>query len=91
MLCYLHYCPKPCAQCAHDRFLARVFPPQRIARSTSVISFGEHVYDNIFHPWEKPFPISSPEQLRQECVARGVNSERLQNSMIWRSGETRWI
>jgi len=54
-------------------------------------SFLVSTYENMFHPWEKPYEITSREQLRQECIARGVINKGLKESTIFKDREDRWI
>lgn len=92
LTCHLHYCAQPCESCAAEAFLRKVFPS--VARTTSspaVITFKEAVYDNMFHPWEKPHAISDPGQLREECTKRGVYSHQLRDSLIWKSRPPTWF
>lgn len=92
MICLLHYCPKPCDQCAHSAFLRRVFPPsQDDIVSPSVIVFRPLVFDHMFHPWEKPRAFDSPRELLRESTERGHTPNYLRESTLWRSREPRWL
>jgi hypothetical protein len=92
MICHLHYTTQPCESCAVSALLARAgLLPVSTPRYHSVVSFGEHTLDNMFHPWEKPYPITSREQLRVECEQRGLYSHYLRDSMTFHSGPRRWF
>jgi hypothetical protein len=78
-----HVMGDPCARCD-----AQMSGP---ICTPAIQSFPEAIYDNMYHPWETPKPISSREELRQECERRGVYSHSLRDSMHFKSGPTRWI
>lgn len=84
MICYIHACEKPCEACAHAYFLRRVFgPPDR--HPPAVITFKPGVWEHIYSPWETPRVIDTPQELMRESHARGVESEYLRDSSLWRS------
>lgn len=87
MICHLHYSELPCAQCAVRKELIRAdgLP------APAVITFKEHTNENMFHPWEKPYAVSSQHHLAQECRDRGLTSEYLRDSSIWRTREPKWF
>lgn len=78
-----HWSDEPCERC--DAW--RTAPVCAPATQTFTDITLEHMYD----PWETPRPISSREELRQECIKRDVTSQYLRDSMLFRSGPTRWI
>lgn len=86
-ICHLHYEAAPCKQCAAG-VLTRGSDRLRLP---SIITFKETTFENIYDPWERPRPIDNPETLRQECAKRGVTSHYLRDSLLWRSGERRWV
>lgn len=92
MICHLHYQQQPCEQCGVNAFLRRVgLLADTPRRYHSVQSFGEIVIDNMFAPWETPFPVTSREQLREECAKRGVYSQYLLDSVHWHAGGRKWF
>lgn len=92
MICYLHYCPKPCDQCAHSAFLNRVFPPDAEGvTAPAVITFKPLIFDHMFHPWEKPRAFDSPRELLRESTQRGHTPNYLRESSLWRSREPKWF
>lgn len=88
LICQLHYAARPCEQCAASQASPPL--PHGLA-APAVIVFKEAVFEHMYHPWERPVPISTPERLRDECNARGVTSEYLRDSGLWRSGPRRWV
>ncbi len=78
-----HWSDEPCERCDGWR--------ERPIAMPAAQSFGEHVLEHMFHPWETPYPVTSREQLRQECEKREVYSHYLRDSMGWHSGPRRWI
>ncbi len=92
MICYIHSCAKPCDHCAVAYVLDRAgISLAGPARHHAVHSFGEHTLDNAFSPWEKPYPVTSREELRAMCERQGVYSNYLHESMGWHSGPKRWF
>lgn len=94
MICHLHYKPAPCDDCAAHAFLRRVFPPVEAAVGLSaptVITFKPNTWDNIYHPWETPRELDTPQALREECESRGMYSEYLRDSSLWRTPSRRWV
>ena len=91
MICYIHACEKPCEQCHHAYFLRRVFGPPKHAGAPAVIVFRPAVFEHIYHPWEKPHEIDSPQQLLRETSERGLTSEYLRDSSLWRSRPPREV
>lgn len=92
MICYLHYCPKPCDQCTHSAFLNRVFAPVlNDFTAPAVITFKPLVFDHMFHPWEKPRSFDSPRELLRESTERGHTPNYLNESSLWRSREPKWF
>jgi hypothetical protein len=90
-MCYLHYCPKPCNECAIRLFLLRVFPPQYDSiTAPAVITYKPVILEHMFHPWETPRAFDSPRELRKETEARGVTSEYLRDSSLWRHRDPAW-
>lgn len=93
MICHLHYKSAPCDDCAARAFLLRVFPSSvEVANlaSPAVITFKPNTWDNIYHPWETPRELDTPQALREECESRGMYSEYLRDS-IWRAPVRRWV
>ena|SRR5215467_2984011 len=82
-----HLSDQPCVRCAEDKFDMQLRP----ICAPLVVSFGEHIFEHIYDPWEKMEPISSPAKLREECIKRDVRSEYLENSLIHRSGRDKWV
>lgn len=80
-----HFSDAPCTACEADS------QQPFTVKAPSVQSFGEHVFEHMYDPWETPVPISSPAVLREECNKRGVQSEYLRDSGIHRSGPHRWV
>lgn len=92
MICLLHYCPKPCDQCAHSAFLQRVFiADDEGASAPAVITFKPLIFDHMFHPWEKARSFDSPRELLRESTERGVTPNYLRESSLWRSREPKWF
>lgn len=96
MICLLHYCPKPCEECARRAFLRRVFsgeagPTGQELGAPAVITFKPLVFDNMFHPWEKPRAFDTPRELLRESTERGHTPNYLRESTLWRSREPRWL
>jgi hypothetical protein len=60
-------------------------------RTPFIQFFDERTYEHMYDPWETPRPISSREELRVECERRGVYSHDLRDSIVWKSGPTRWV
>jgi hypothetical protein len=90
-MCYLHYCDKPCNECAIRLFLRRVFPPEDTGlQAPAVIVYRPVVLEHMFHPWEKPRAFDSPRELRAETERRGVTSEYLRDSSLWRHRDPAW-
>jgi hypothetical protein len=89
MICYIHACEKPCEQCAHAYFIGRVFGPtystRPIGTAPAVITFKPGVWEHIYHPWETPRHIDTPQELMRESSSRGMESEYLRDSSLWRS------
>jgi hypothetical protein len=82
-VCQLHYKAKPCPDCEA--------PTHGYAPGYhSVILFREGVYEHMQDPWERPIEVTSPQQLRDECEARGLTSKYLRDG-IWRTKSNRWI
>lgn len=91
IVCQRHYAARPCDACAHDAFLARVFPrSETIIVSPAVITYKPHVFTHMFHPWETPRAFDSPRELRAESERRGVTTHYLRDSTLWRSRDPRW-
>ncbi len=91
MMCYLHYCDKPCNECAVALFLRRVFPPAEAAiTAPAVITYKPVVLEHMFHPWETPRAYDSPRELRKATQERGLTSEYLRDSSLWRSRDPAW-
>jgi hypothetical protein len=78
-----HWNTEACERCASDAERPLAIP--------YVQSFNERIYEHMYDPWETPRPISSREELRQECVKRGVFSHDLRDSMVFKSGPTKWF
>lgn len=78
-----HRSDEPCEKCdaARARPIAAPF----------AVSFGEQMFEHLFPIDEKVRPITSREELRQECVARGLQAQTLEDSMTFRGGPDRWI
>lgn len=87
MICHLHYETLPCVQCANRA----AHTPYEGLPAPNIIIFKEHTNENLFHEWEKPHPVSTPEQLRDMCNERGETSHYLRDSLIWKSGPRRWV
>ena len=94
MICLLHYDARPCNQCALDAFTRRVFADDVIGEATihapAVIIYKPVVLQHMFHPWETPRAFDSPRELRAETQRRGVTSEYLRDSSLWRSRDPAW-
>jgi hypothetical protein len=84
VICYVHARELPCEVCMHARFLYRVFGPSA-SRAPAVITFHPAVFEHMYDPWEKPRVIETPADLLRETHARGVESEYLRDSSLWRS------
>ena len=96
MICHLHYCTTPCDQCAVEAFLRRVAPREArpsepLVAAPAVITFRPAVFEHMYHPWETPRVIDTPADLLAETAARGVTSEYLRDSLLWRSRPPREI
>lgn len=89
MICYIHACEKPCDHCAHAYFLRQVFGPPTHSGPAAVITFKPGVFEHIYDPWETPRVIDTPQELRRECAARGVESQYLRDSLLWPSRAAR--
>lgn len=57
----------------------------------AVITFKPAVFEHMYNAWETPRVIETPQELRAECAKRGVTSEYLRDSLLWRSGPDRWV
>lgn len=82
-----HMSDEPCTACdeTRKRNIISLRPP-------AIHRFPEDFKnEHAFHPWELVVPVSSREELRQQCADRGVESHYLRDSSTWRSGRTRWI
>ncbi len=89
-----HRSDEPCSRCWYEAVgrphFAGQLPTSTFAPFVS--SFPEDlVYEHAFDPWERPRPVSSREELRQMCLRQGVTANYLRDSIVWRSGEQRWI
>jgi hypothetical protein len=82
-----HLSDEPCTLCEAERLVYVAATPKLPALQF----FGEHTYEHMYDPWETPRSFSSPEALRQEAERRGVESQALKDSLIWRSGANRWV
>lgn len=78
-----HLSTTPCTQCAADLAKPIALPAYH--------AFPETIYEHLFAPGEVMYPISSREQLRQECDRRGVYSKALRDSMHFQHGPTKWF
>jgi len=79
-----HLIGEPCERCEADMAAA--------PRTPAVVSFpDELVMEHAFDPWDPVRPVSSREELRQLCNKQGVTSHYLRDSMVWKTGETRWV
>jgi len=78
-----HRQDEPCERCEAAR--------ARPIAAPLAVSFNETVYEHMFTIDEKMYPVSSREQLRQECLKRGMKSDYLENSLTFRGGADRWI
>jgi hypothetical protein len=85
MICYIHACEQPCEECAFSHFLYHAFGPAPRVGAPSVIVFKPGTFDHIYDPWEKPRVIDTPQELRRECAARGVEVGALRDSLLWPS------
>lgn len=91
-----HRASDPCTRCwyaHHGRHGHVQGAPHLIVRAAYVMpGFPEDtMFDNAFDPWDRGYPVSSREQLREMCIKQGVDSMYLKESSVWRSGPTRWI
>jgi len=78
-----HRKDEPCDHCDAAR--------ARPIAAPLAISFGEHVFEHMFTIDEPVRPFTSREELRQECIKRGVTSDYLANTTMFKSGPDRWI
>ena len=91
MMCYLHYSLRPCNECAIAAFLRHVFPPDAHSiTSPAVITYKPVILEHMFHPWETPRAFDTPRELRAETERRGVTSEYLRDSSLWRHRDPAW-
>lgn len=80
-----HMSDEPCEVCDEHRRRVVIFAP-------SVQSFpSDFKNEHAFAVGEPVIPVSSREELRQQCDAKGVESHYLRDSTTWRSGKDRWI
>lgn len=92
MICHLHYCRREeCEERHASPDSTRVELNSGDIGAPAIITFKPAVFEHIYAPWEKPERIETPQRLREECAKRGVTSEYLHNSLLWRSGPTRWV
>lgn len=95
MICHLHYKSTPCEDCGARAIIKRMFPllvrvhPE--VGSPAVITFKPAIFEHLYHLWEKPREIDTPQALREECESRGMYSEYLRDSTIWRAPSKRWV
>jgi len=82
-----HPSDEPCTLCDEDRKRAHNRPIQ----APSTWSFMVDTYEHMFHPWERPYEITSRQQLREESIKRGVVSKQLKESTIFKSDPDRWV
>lgn len=86
MICYIHRSLQPCEACASARLIRRVFGPTVTPLGApAVVVFKPAVFEHMYDPWETPRVIDSPGELLRETAARGVESEYLRDSALWRS------
>lgn len=89
MICHLHYCHRDECEALHIENAS--ISPQNGIGAPAVITFKPAVFEHIYDQFETPRVIETPAELRRECAKRGVTSEYLANSGIWRSGSDRWV
>lgn len=85
-----HLSDEPCTPCDEDKARDLALGARPLPRP-ALQFFGEQVFEHMYDPWETPVPITSPEVLRQEADKRGVYSNYLRDSLIFKSGSTRWV
>jgi hypothetical protein len=90
MICHLHYCNRDECEALHTQFSSAQGRSDGIG-APAVIVFQPAVFEHIYDQFETPRVIETPQELRRECARRGVTSEYLANSGIWRSGPERWV
>lgn len=78
-----HYDDEPCARCIEDRQRPISFP--------AIQRFEPTVYEHLFEAGEPMYPISSRQQLLEECVRRGSTSHLLRDSGIFPDQPKRWF
>lgn len=91
MICLIHYCLKPCDQCAHAAFLRRVFTEPATFGAPAVITYKPLIFEHMFHPWETPRAFDTPRELLAASTERGHTPHYLRDSTLWRSREPRWV
>lgn len=80
-----HMSDEPCATCDEDRRRGVIFAP-------AVQSFpSDFICEHAFHEGERPHPVSSRRELNELVTSRGLTSEYLRDSSVWKSGADRWI
>lgn len=92
-ICYIHYTQRPCEQCALSAFARRAGvchpSPSHGLTAPAVITFKSATFDNLYHPWETPREITTPAELLHETSSRGMYSEYLRDSLLWRDRPAR--
>lgn len=80
-----HLNTEECGVCAEDA--------RRPIGAPRVHTFHEGVYEHMQGPLEKPVEVTSPDQLRREARARGLQSQWLDDGMsTWRNrSSNKWI
>ena len=89
MICHLHYCNRE--ECVERHGVASGGMSSCGVASPAVITFKPAVFEHMYSAWETPRVMETPQQLREECNRRGLTSEYLRDSGLWRSGPDRWI
>lgn len=78
-----HRSDEPCPRCDEAK--------TRPIAAPLTVSFGEMYYEHLFKIDEPVRPITSREELRRECIKRGVKSDYLENTCTFKGGADRWI